>query len=114
MKTVSVSLVLCLNIGVDPPDVIKTTPCARLECWIGTIRCRFLFCFVKQILFVAKQHNTFETNLCFEIYDINRIFFLLLLLVFLKKQILWHCRRKKRWIQLVELCKRNTNDGNQE
>lgn len=35
MKTVSVALVLCLNVGVDPPDVVKTQPCARLECWIG-------------------------------------------------------------------------------
>nr|XP_039265005.1 regulatory-associated protein of mTOR-like [Styela clava] len=34
MKTVSVALVLCLNVGVDPPDVVKTTPCARQECWI--------------------------------------------------------------------------------
>ncbi|KAI9293121.1 hypothetical protein K502DRAFT_325486 [Neoconidiobolus thromboides FSU 785] len=33
-KTVSVALVLCLNIGVDPPDVVKTSPCAKLECWI--------------------------------------------------------------------------------
>lgn len=41
MKTVSVALVLCLNVGVDPPDVVKTTPCARLECWIGECRaCR--------------------------------------------------------------------------
>lgn len=38
MKTVSVALVLCLNVGVDPPDVVKTTPCARLECWIGRLR----------------------------------------------------------------------------
>ena len=35
MKTVSVALVVCLNIGVDPPDVFKVTPCARMECWIG-------------------------------------------------------------------------------
>eukprot|EP01128_Nolandella_sp_AFSM9_P005900 TRINITY_DN2944_c0_g1_i1.p1 TRINITY_DN2944_c0_g1~~TRINITY_DN2944_c0_g1_i1.p1 ORF type:complete len:860 (+),score=160.14 TRINITY_DN2944_c0_g1_i1:42-2621(+) len=34
MKTVSVALTLCLNIGVDPPDVIKTTPCSVLESWI--------------------------------------------------------------------------------
>ena len=33
MKTVSVGLILALNIGVDPPDVIKTSPCARTECW---------------------------------------------------------------------------------
>ena len=37
MKTVSVALVLCLNVGVDPPDIVKTQPCARLECWIGKI-----------------------------------------------------------------------------
>nr|PNR35773.1 hypothetical protein PHYPA_021623 [Physcomitrium patens] len=34
MKTGWVALCLCLNIGVDPPDVIKISPCARLECWI--------------------------------------------------------------------------------
>lgn len=34
MKTVSAALLLCLNIGVDPPDIVKTSPCARLECWI--------------------------------------------------------------------------------
>ena len=33
MRTVSVALVACLNIGVDPPDVVKPQPCARLECW---------------------------------------------------------------------------------
>jgi len=37
MKTGSVALVLCLNIGVDPPDVIKISPCARMECWIGKL-----------------------------------------------------------------------------
>ncbi len=37
MKTWSVALVLCLNIGVDPPDTVKTNPCARMECWIGMI-----------------------------------------------------------------------------
>lgn len=37
MKTGCVALVLCLNISVDPPDVIKISPCARLECWIGII-----------------------------------------------------------------------------
>lgn len=37
MKTVSVALVLCLNVGVDPPDVVKISPCARLECWIDPL-----------------------------------------------------------------------------
>lgn len=36
-KTHCVALVLCLNVGVDPPDVVKTQPCARLECWIGEL-----------------------------------------------------------------------------
>ena len=39
MKTWSVALVLCLNIGVDPPDIVKTSPCARKECWIGVYVC---------------------------------------------------------------------------
>lgn len=30
----SVGLVICLNIGFDPPDVKRIKPCARLECWI--------------------------------------------------------------------------------
>ncbi|KAK9448129.1 raptor N-terminal caspase like domain-containing protein [Limtongia smithiae] len=33
-KTVLAALVLCLNIGVDPPDVFKPEPCARLEAWV--------------------------------------------------------------------------------
>ncbi|XP_066908393.1 regulatory-associated protein of mTOR isoform X2 [Halyomorpha halys] len=37
MKTVSVALVICLNVGVDPPDIVKTQPCARLECWIDPL-----------------------------------------------------------------------------
>eukprot|EP01137_Pigoraptor_chileana_P036829 Opistho-2@33067 len=38
MKTVSVALILCLRIGVDPPDVVKTSPCARMECWIDPFK----------------------------------------------------------------------------
>ncbi|KAI9738013.1 MAG: hypothetical protein M1834_009383 [Cirrosporium novae-zelandiae] len=34
LKTVSAALVICLNIGVDPPDVVKPNPCAKLECWV--------------------------------------------------------------------------------
>eukprot|EP01114_Cavostelium_apophysatum_P011005 TRINITY_DN2516_c0_g1_i5.p1 TRINITY_DN2516_c0_g1~~TRINITY_DN2516_c0_g1_i5.p1 ORF type:complete len:1063 (+),score=306.58 TRINITY_DN2516_c0_g1_i5:92-3280(+) len=37
MKTVAVALVYCLNIGVDPPDSLKTDPCARDECWIDPL-----------------------------------------------------------------------------
>jgi regulator-associated protein of mTOR len=37
MKTWSVALCLCLNVGVDPPDVVKTNPCARRECWIDPL-----------------------------------------------------------------------------
>ncbi|PRP73403.1 regulatory-associated protein of mTOR-like [Planoprotostelium fungivorum] len=38
MKTVSVAMVYCLNIGTDPPDVVKPDPCARLECWIDPFK----------------------------------------------------------------------------
>lgn len=38
-RTIGVALVVCLNIGVDPPDVIKTTPCARVECWVDPFLC---------------------------------------------------------------------------
>ncbi|KAH7911589.1 raptor N-terminal caspase like domain-containing protein [Hygrophoropsis aurantiaca] len=34
LKTANAALVLCLNIDVDPPDIIKTNPCAVLECWV--------------------------------------------------------------------------------
>ncbi len=29
VKTSNVGLVLCLNLGTDPPDVVKTRPCSR-------------------------------------------------------------------------------------
>lgn len=35
LKTANAALVLCLNIDVDPPDIIKTNPCAVLECWVN-------------------------------------------------------------------------------
>ncbi|CAD6574714.1 MAG: hypothetical protein TREMPRED_001211 [Tremellales sp. Tagirdzhanova-0007] len=34
LKTFNAGLFICLNIGVDPPDVVKTNPCAKLECWL--------------------------------------------------------------------------------
>jgi len=34
MKTVGVGLILALNIGTDPPDVSKPSPCAKLQCWM--------------------------------------------------------------------------------
>ncbi|EDQ87341.1 uncharacterized protein MONBRDRAFT_27441 [Monosiga brevicollis MX1] len=33
-KTLTLGLILCLNIGVTPPDVVRTHPCAKLEAWI--------------------------------------------------------------------------------
>eukprot|EP01063_Lacrimia_lanifica_P010634 TRINITY_DN17372_c3_g1_i1.p1 TRINITY_DN17372_c3_g1~~TRINITY_DN17372_c3_g1_i1.p1 ORF type:complete len:1289 (+),score=471.02 TRINITY_DN17372_c3_g1_i1:116-3982(+) len=32
-KTNHVLLLLCLNVGIDPPDVLRVEPCAKLECW---------------------------------------------------------------------------------
>ena len=36
VKTVHGSLIICLRIGFDPPDIVKTNPCARLEAWVDT------------------------------------------------------------------------------
>ena len=33
-KTVSAALLVCLNLGVDPPDIVKTNPSATMECWV--------------------------------------------------------------------------------
>ncbi|WFD33516.1 Target of rapamycin complex 1 subunit kog1 [Malassezia cuniculi] len=34
LRTVAAALVMCLNIGVDPPDVSKTNPSSKLICWM--------------------------------------------------------------------------------
>jgi hypothetical protein len=41
MKTVSAALVVCLNIGVDPPDVEKANQSSKIECWIS--RCTVVY-----------------------------------------------------------------------
>ncbi len=35
MKTVNAALIMCLNIGVDPPDIAKAGQSSKLECWIN-------------------------------------------------------------------------------
>lgn len=76
MKTVSVALVLCLNVGVDPPDVVKTSPCARLECWIGG-SLRNLELKEKNFLsvFLLMLHLLFCLVLCDLLQDFFFIFF---------------------------------------
>jgi regulator-associated protein of mTOR len=34
MKTVSIAAVLCLNVGVDPPDVRRPIPSAKKQAWV--------------------------------------------------------------------------------
>ena len=51
-------LVVCLNIGTDPPDTVKTNPCAKLECWIDP----FLLVPSKSLEAIGKNlHNQYET-----------------------------------------------------
>lgn len=38
MKTAAVALCLCLNIGTDPPDIIKPQTSAKRECWIEPVQ----------------------------------------------------------------------------
>jgi len=35
-KTVQAALFICLRLGFEPPDIIKTDPCAKLEAWVDT------------------------------------------------------------------------------
>ena len=37
LKTVGVAVVLCLNIGTDPPESMKPNPCARKEAWTDPV-----------------------------------------------------------------------------
>ena len=61
MKTVSVALALCLNIGIDPPDVVKTSPCARKECWMGmsSIMSTDTLVLIEQLM--PHRHHCFAT-----------------------------------------------------
>lgn len=61
MKTGCVALVLCLNISVDPPDVIKISPCARMECWIGIFS--FLFVAFFFLSFVCYKISLYYISL---------------------------------------------------
>lgn len=62
MKTVSVALVLCLNVGVDPPDIVKTQPCARLECWIGNWPSVYLHPSLPHLSRAALRNCEFEVR----------------------------------------------------
>lgn len=57
MKTSCVALVLCLNINVDPPDVIKITPCARMECWIGKHTSSHHYIFRSFLLIIFEMYH---------------------------------------------------------
>jgi hypothetical protein len=37
MKTVGIGLIMALNVGTDPPDIIKPYPCAKLQCWMDPL-----------------------------------------------------------------------------
>eukprot|EP00471_Norrisiella_sphaerica_P008125 CAMPEP_0184502832 /NCGR_PEP_ID=MMETSP0113_2-20130426/51319_1 /TAXON_ID=91329 /ORGANISM="Norrisiella sphaerica, Strain BC52" /LENGTH=1839 /DNA_ID=CAMNT_0026892187 /DNA_START=118 /DNA_END=5637 /DNA_ORIENTATION=- len=37
--TVGSALVVCLNLGIGPPDQDKRSPCARIECWLDPSSC---------------------------------------------------------------------------
>ncbi|KAI9272712.1 raptor N-terminal caspase like domain-containing protein [Phascolomyces articulosus] len=59
IKTVSGLLVICLNIGTDPPDIVKTNPCAKLECWIDP----FLLVPQKSLDAIGKHLHTQYENI---------------------------------------------------
>lgn len=73
LKTGCVALVLCLNIGVDPPDVIKISPCARMECWIGDLRLLPLFPYSPYAISLDALYSNVAKScfLCFGCHNNN-------------------------------------------
>lgn len=50
---------ICLNIGTDPPDIVKTNPSAKLECWIDP----FLVIPQKSLETIGKNLHTQYENI---------------------------------------------------
>lgn len=63
-----VALVTCLNIGTDPPDIVKTVPCAKLECWVDP----FALPAAKALELIGKhlqqQYETLSMRTRYKIY----------------------------------------------
>jgi len=69
MRTVSAALVICLNIGVDPPDIVRSNSCSKLECWISIqtrdfisniLKIKLLICYVVEDQNLAAPKRTLE------------------------------------------------------
>ena len=61
MRTAYGVLVYCLNIGIDPPNVVRTQPCASLECWTGMYALVSVYCWLS-----LSEERRFE--ICVHIY----------------------------------------------
>ena len=91
MKTGCVALVLCLNISVDPPDVIKIFPCVRMECWIGLLLplISFILIFFIFVVYTLKNYAFLNSIKCLffviSFLDVHATYFLLRKLFNLKK-----------------------------
>nr|KAJ0228150.1 hypothetical protein LSAT_V11C100044030 [Lactuca sativa] len=55
MKTGCVALVLCLNISVDPPDVIKISPCARIISILQNVQICWAFSIYLEAVAILPQ-----------------------------------------------------------
>jgi len=55
-------LAVCLNIGVNPPDVVKTSPCAKLECWIDPFSMPSKTALVKIGNTLSEQYKTLNQS----------------------------------------------------
>ncbi|KAG8759372.1 hypothetical protein FRC14_006036 [Serendipita sp. 396] len=60
LKTGNGAIVVCLNLDIDPPDVVKTQPCAVLEGWIDPRK-----------LGSAKALEAIGKNLCQQFQSLN-------------------------------------------
>lgn len=58
IRTLAAGLVLCLHLGVDPPDVVRPSPCARWESWIDPVSGREV-----QTIGIPESSETDPSNL---------------------------------------------------
>lgn len=64
MKTGNAALIMCLNIGVDPPDIVKSNQCSKLECWISELSFDFIkFKFIECCKYF--EYEIMSDNCCF-------------------------------------------------
>ncbi|TPP57435.1 Regulatory associated protein of mTOR [Fasciola gigantica] len=68
IKTLTVALVICLNIDIDPPDVQKIPPFCRVEAWFDPTDANSL----RALETIGKNLQKFTKYIPLSLYDLQR------------------------------------------